>query len=263
MSPQGDAPGGMPKQGRPGAYISDASTSDADREVPSVDAEPAWIRDALSPERFAPYLAATGGDAAAAMALYRWNVEVSGAFYTPLECLEVTLRNAVHRHLAQRFDRPDWWVSAPLNGRSRRIVAATRAKLATRGRPPTDGDMVAGLSLGFWVALVSGAYHRTLWERGLHRAFPFYRGPRRRLHDDLQTMLLFRNRIMHYEPIHHRHLEADHGTLLRIVGCISQHGVEQLKNDDPVPAALGRRPDAKRPAPGGTGRWRGSEDHTS
>jgi hypothetical protein len=243
----------MPKQGRLGAYTGTLARHraafDADREVPRVDAEPAWIRDALSEQRFAPYLAAAGGDGPAALELYWWNVEASAAFHAPLHCLEVALRNAVHRRLAVQFDRLDWWVSAPLNGTGRRIVAATQARLAARGRPRTDGDMVAGLSLGFWVSLVSGAYHRTLWERGLYRAFPFYRGPRRRLHDDLQTMLLFRNRIMHHEPIHHRHLEADHRTLLRVVGCISPGTADRLEPYDRVPGVLARRPNAKRPAP--------------
>ena len=210
-----------------------------------MDAEPDWIRDALSVQRFAPYLARTGGDMSAAIKWYWWNVEISAAFYAPLHCLEVTLRNAVHRRMTVEFGRTDWWAVAPLNESGRRIVEDARSKLATRDRLRTAGDMVAELSFGFWVSLVSGAYHRSLWERGLHRAFPLYRGPRRHLHTDLQTMLLFRNRIMHHEPIHHRHLDADHRTILRVMRYTSPGIVDQLKSYDPVPVVLGRRPDRR------------------
>jgi hypothetical protein len=204
--------------------------------------EPNWIRDALSVPRFAPYRAKTSGDLCAAIQLYWWNVGVSAAFYAPLHCLEMALRNAVHHQLAADLGRTDWWEVAPLNKSGLRIVADTRSKLATRARPSNADDMVAELSFGFWVSFVSNTYHRSLWAPCLHKAFPFYRGRRRPLHSDLHTMLLFRNRIMHHEPIHHRHLEEDHRTILRLLGYLSPGMAEQLKSYDQVDAALRQRP---------------------
>lgn len=107
----------------------------------------------------------------------------------------------------------------------------------------TADDIVAELSFGFWVSLTSKTYDRSLWVPYLHRAFPLYRGPRGRLHYDLQTMRLFRNRIMHHEPIHHRHLEADHQTILRLLGYLSPSLIDQLESYDQVVPTLGRRPD--------------------
>ncbi|MDQ3576699.1 MAG: hypothetical protein M3443_03670 [Actinomycetota bacterium] len=201
-----------------------------------------WIRDALSVPRFAPYLAKTGGDLRAAIQLYWWNVGVSAAFYAPLHCLEMTLRNAVHQQLAVKFGRIDWWEIAPLNKSGFRVVGDTRSKLATRARPSTADDMVAELSFGFWVSFVSNTYHRSVWVPCLHKAFPFYRGRRGPLHSDLHTMLLFRNRIMHHEPIHHRHLEEDHRTILRLLGYLSSAMAAQLKPYDQVEAMLRQRP---------------------
>jgi hypothetical protein len=201
-----------------------------------------WIRDALSAPRFAPYLAKTSGDLYTAIQLYWWNVGVSAAFYAPLHCLEMALRNAVHQQLAVKFGRTDWWEIAPLNKSGIRIVADTRSKLATRARPSTADDMVAELSFGFWVSFVSNTYHRSVWVPCLHKAFPFYRGRRGPLHSDLHTMLLFRNRIMHHEPIHHRHLEEDHRTILRLLGYLSPAMAEQLKSYDQVEAVLRQRP---------------------
>ena len=38
---------------------------------------PTWMQEMLSPPRFARYLGEAGGDRAAALRLYCWNVEVS------------------------------------------------------------------------------------------------------------------------------------------------------------------------------------------
>lgn len=218
-----------------------------------MSSEPDWIRDGLSAPRFAPYLVKTGGDLRAAIDLYWWNVTISAAFYAPLHCLEMALRNSIHQQLAVNFGRTDWWDAAPLNKSGLRIVSDTRSKLADRrARAVTDDDMVAELSFGFWVSLVSSTYHRTLWVPCLHKAFPFHRGKRGPLHRDLHTMLLFRNRIMHHEPIHHRHLEADHRTILRLLGYLSPAMAEQLKSYDQVEAVLRNRPGGSSSAsPGG------------
>ena len=55
---------------------------------------------ALSPERMSTYQRAVRGDREKALRLYTWNTAISAAFYGPLQGLEVTLRNAMHRQLA-------------------------------------------------------------------------------------------------------------------------------------------------------------------
>jgi hypothetical protein len=204
--------------------------------------EPDWIRDVLSPSRFTPYLAAAGGEVGPAVQLYWWNIAVSAAFYAPLHCLEMALRNALHRGLTARYRRTDWWAVVPLRGNGLRMVGDARSKLSSRLQTSCADDMVAELSFGFWVSLVSSAYDRSLWVPCLHKAFSFYRGPRGMLHGDLRTMQLFRNRIMHHEPIHHRHLEADHETAIRLLGFLSPSMVQQLKPYDEVGTVLNQRP---------------------
>ncbi len=111
---------------------------------------PEWIREVLSIPRFAPYLARTNGDVEVAIRLYWWNVEISAAFYTPLHCLELGLRNAMHERLRARFDRVDWWAVAPLSDNGSRTVFAAVLKVAgRRGRQHTADDIVAELSFGF------------------------------------------------------------------------------------------------------------------
>jgi hypothetical protein len=206
---------------------------------------PAWFSQAFSMPRLAPYLRAAGGDVVAAERLYWWNVEISGAFYGPLHCLEVTLRNALHGQLRTRYGRADWWVSAPLNPSGLRVVDEARQKCGRRRPGASADDIVAQLSFGFWASLLSAglSYDRLLWVPTLHRAFPYYSGRRRDLHDNLLTMVLLRNRIMHHEPIHHRDLAADHRKLYRLLGYLSPDSAKQALTLDRVPAVLARRRD--------------------
>jgi hypothetical protein len=204
--------------------------------------EPDWIRDVLSSARFAPYLATVDGDTEAAVRLYWWNVDISAAFYTPLHCFEMALRNTFHQQLTAAYGRADWWAIAPLPENGLRLVNEAKRKLAARSGSATADDVVAELSLGFWASLISRRYDRTLWVPHLHKAFPRYRGPRGRLHDQVHTVLLFRNRIMHHEPIHHRHLDADHQTILRLLGHLAPSMVDELRPNDQVAVVLSRRP---------------------
>ncbi|MFD8590989.1 hypothetical protein ACFV1B_15810 [Streptomyces sp. NPDC059637] len=211
------------------------------------DELPEWMREAFSSPRMAPYLRATGGDAAAAVRLYWWNTEVSAAFYGPLHCLEVTLRNSLHDRLREAYGRHDWWTDAPLSPNGLRLVEEARRKQARRGTGScTADDLVAGLSFGFWVSLVSGApsYDRRLWVPVLHKAFPHYSGRRRSLHDNLLSLVLLRNRIMHHEPVHHRDLTADHAKIYRMLDCIDPRVGKEVEALDRVPAVLRDRNDA-------------------
>lgn len=205
-----------------------------------------WISGVLSSARLVPYLRLTEDSLSAALCLYWYNVQVSAAFYGPLHCLEIGLRNSLHERLQIMYGRDDWWAVAPLAFNGRRQVEDARCKFRKNGAAsPTTDDMVAELTFGFWVSLLSSRYDRALWIPGLHLAFPNYRGPRKHLHRDLDYMRGFRNRIMHYEPIHHRRLEQDHATILRLLGYLSNDFAEVVRALDRVPDVLSRRAELK------------------
>lgn len=204
---------------------------------------PAWFDLIFSPPRLAPYLAAAQLDGTHAVDRYLWNLQVSEAFYPALSCLEISLRNALDTQLRVRYGRPDWWEAAPLDKLDedmlRRVEDSARKR---KGASLCADDVVAGLSFGFWVALLSRSYDRRLWVPALHKAFPHYHGDRRTLHDNLDAMRRLRNRIVHHEPIYQRHLEADHAKVYRLLGYISPDAVTWLQQFDRVPAVLPRRP---------------------
>ncbi|ONH31068.1 hypothetical protein [Pseudofrankia asymbiotica] len=205
-------------------------------------APPLWIHDMLSVPRFAPYVLAAHGDADQAMRLYWWNVEASAAFYGPLHCLELALRNSMNARLSSHYGTAEWWTVAPLNPIGTRKVSEARSDARTRRlRTTSADDVVAALTFGFWVSLLSRGYDRLLWVPVPHKAFPGYAGRRHDLHDNLMAMRLFRNRIMHHEPIHHRDLIADHAKIFRLIDYISRDAAQFVAALDRVPDVLARK----------------------
>ena len=197
-----------------------------------------WIGVALSEARFGPYLVECGDDMTAAWRLYIWNIQVSGAFYPLLQFVEITLRNALHRELKSRFGRTDWWSAAPLDAHGQRLVKEALDKVPASRSPQNVDDVVAKLSLGFWVSLVSRSYDRTLWVPALHRAFPRYHGRRDHLHAELNEVLRLRNRVMHHEPIHQRDLEVDRARIYHLIDHMSSDVAAEVRRVDVVPQVL-------------------------
>jgi hypothetical protein len=213
-------------------------------EVVDVDA----VQAAMSAERFASYLKATGGDVDAALALYEWNSEVAGEFFKLLQHFEIVLRNAAHRELVALFRRADWWAAPGLRLTDSMLDMIAKAcdEAGRRRVAPIPGDVVAALSFGFWAGLFGAGrsqnYEMSLWRPALHRALPGYAGPRADLHQKLELLRLFRNRIAHHEPIYRRHLLADHKTIFRLTGWISPDYAGWVRGQDKVPDVLARRP---------------------
>ncbi|MCZ9344618.1 hypothetical protein NGM37_43415, partial [Streptomyces sp. TRM76130] len=158
-------------------------------------------------------------------------------------------RNAVHHQLAFAYHRDAWWTKAPLNANGQRLVAKARSKCERRGLVPAPPDsMVAELSFGFWVSLVSGGsrYDRLFWVPTVHKAFPHYSGRRDVLYDGLWSLVLLRNRIMHHEPVHHRDLAADHAKIYRMIGYLDPELSKEAQAMDRFPSVLEGRRDALR-----------------
>ena len=215
------------------------------------------LQASLSPERFATYLAATGGDRAEALRLYTWNTALSAAFYGPLQGLEVAIRNAMHRELSLRYGAA-WYdnLQAGLDAGALDRVRAAKDELR-RGRYAIDPPhLVAVLPFGFWVSLLGrggraaalGAakrdYDMTLWRPALHRAFPNARLRRADAHARLDYLRTFRNRIAHHEPIFARHLAADHDSILLVTGWISAEVRDWIAHHTRVFRLLGMARDA-------------------
>lgn len=201
----------------------------------------------LSPERFATYLTASGGDHEKAIRLYTWNTGVSAAFYGPLQGLEVAVRNAMHRELSTQYGA-DWYDNAAcrLDSHTLNRIDSAKNSLMRGGYPVDPPHVVAELSFGFWVSMLGPGgrgssrdtrkrnYEMTLWRPALHKAFPHVRIARAAAHKPLDFLRTFRNRIAHHEPIFDRHLKADYDSILTIAGWICPNTREWIAHHSRV-----------------------------
>ncbi|MEN9566660.1 MAG: hypothetical protein RLZZ69_1856, partial [Cyanobacteriota bacterium] len=65
------------------------------------------LKDILSVDRFGRYLQWSGQDELRAYELYALNTQLSESLYTPLQMLEIALRNSIHRVLTASYS--EYW----------------------------------------------------------------------------------------------------------------------------------------------------------
>jgi hypothetical protein len=178
------------------------------------------LQRSISPERLSRYLQASNGDFDAAMAAYERNMRLSEAFYTPLQCLEVCLRNRMHERLSVDFGREWYELSAAGLDTSTQIrIADAKYELTQVKASITPGAMVAELSFGTWVGLLGPHYDGTLWRTTFWKAFaPNGKGMKRKVvHGRINMLRRFRNRVAHHEPIFNRDLASVHSELIEAI----------------------------------------------
>jgi hypothetical protein len=210
-------------------------------------AEAKRIVDAISAERFQPFLDECSGDLLVALRLYYWDGEASRAFLGALRDFEVSMRNSFHARLAGRYNRDDWWDSPRIHLTSKGLEQVHSAKQALQrelGPSFGPGDMVAKLTLGFWVGLTGRGqnYEMQFWNPALRHAFRGYQGRRGALQRQLDYVRVFRNRIGHHERICHRHLEKDFDTLLQLMEYVAPEKAALHRQFSQIPSVLARKP---------------------
>ena len=173
----------------------------------------------LTRERLEKYLTATAQDLDAALKLYEENTRLSEAFYTPLQCVEICLRNSLHQHLTEIYEE-DWCSNGkpPLNSESRRMIVDAVEALKKSKNGVSPGRVVAELKFAFWVGLLGPRYDATLWRGVLHKAFRAQGGrPRSMVHGRFNAIRRFRNRVAHHEPIFDRPLMQIHTEIIEAI----------------------------------------------
>ena len=169
------------------------------------------------------------GDTKKAMTHYRYNIELSEAFYPCISTFEVALRNGVSRELSVLFGREDWYsvfaATPGLTGLNRYISQANK-QIAGRKEYSSPSKIIAELTLGFWVSLFNVEYERILW-KDLRRVFPNMpkaQRQRKKVAPPLNRFRALRNRIFHNEPISWSltNLVQIHDEILTVMGWINR-----------------------------------------
>lgn len=229
-----------------------------------MDAHDLPLSDLVSPARFAKYLTAAAGDAGRAARLYMWNCQLAAAYWPAMALVEVAVRNAIDIQLCSRIGatRDQGWHHDALSDRPRIHLTLkecdkikksieffdrnSRADSSPHRTEPTGGDVVSGISLGFWVALVGegvprGAdrrydYFQRLWRPFLHKAFPNYPGPGQDkpgpIRGALREFEMLRNRIAHHEPIYMLTHTHHRDNVIAIAGWINTDLAEYLRQTE-------------------------------
>jgi hypothetical protein len=188
------------------------------------------LENAVSLERLGRYFAWADNDHTRALELYAINTAVSEAFYTPLQMMEVALRNRCHAVLSEQFG--PYWFDLPgilTSEQQIRSVLDTKVDLikgmAKKERATTavldrltPGRIVASLTFGFWTAFFGTNYENTLWRQCLYKVTtnPPPKMKRAKLSVELTAIRLLRNRIAHHEPILYYDLAGRHERILEV-----------------------------------------------
>lgn len=187
------------------------------------------IEQALSLERFARYREWAAGDLQRALELYALNTQLSEALYTPLQILEVVLRNRIHSVMSDA--RQDRWFEEsgfPSVEIQRNQLAKAVADIRRDGKEPTPGRIVSTLTFSFWTSMLSPEYE-TLWQTTLHRIARREDGKglrRKDLSSPMTPIRVLRNRIAHHEPILHWNLPKHHDSIMRTITWLSPAAAE-------------------------------------
>lgn len=183
----------------------------------------AALERALSRTRLTRYLADSNGILDSALSLYERNARLAEAFYRPLQSLEVCLRNHLSNELALRYGA-NWFRNGgpPLGDDALDKIDRAMDDLERAGRVVTPGAVVAELSFGFWVIVLGRRYDATLWRTAF--ASVFLEGGRRmarqKVHNRMDSIRRFRNRVMHHEPIYHLDPAQMHADILQAIAWI-------------------------------------------
>ena len=179
---------------------------------------------AISKDRFAPYYSASGQSESEACGLYAWNLALCESLYPALNCLEISLRNSIHEAAAKQFSAVNWF-QIYLEKEELDTVNQLLNDLNNRRKTVRSSDLVANLTLGFWLGLFRTRYEQVLWPKLLEPVFP--NSPRsertrQKVYVRLDKIRRLRNRVFHHEPIWHwSDLPQQHQQILETIGWIS------------------------------------------
>jgi hypothetical protein len=203
---------------------------------------------AISPERWKTYERAAGFRSDSAHRLYLWNAAVGQSFHFPLQTVEVSLRNVIHLALTDIYGA-SWSTEQACRNMLRPkqvedITKAERRHFSINAAPATTPQIVASLSLGFWVSMLRRDYNRAIWHTHTQHAFP-HLDPQQSIADVSRTATKIqdlRNRIFHQEPLIGHNLNEDYSAILRMIGWICPEMRQWTRANTSVPRVIRERP---------------------
>lgn len=202
------------------------------------------IQPALAVERLDAYRQ-DQAEPLVALARYLWNMALCESLYSPLQMVEIALRNALQRSLESHFRSP-YWYDVPscwqlLTTTQQSQIDEAKQNLTRQNKSLAPGRIVAELTFGFWTAFFNkrSAQNRDIIQmtaRVFHSA-PKSQRDIRSLNRRLTLLRELRNRVFHHERIiHWVDLDTRHAAMLETIGWISTELQELAAVLDRFPA---------------------------
>lgn len=148
------------------------------------------------------------------IAIYMAIQEICSHYFPLIQMVEVNLRNTIHKVATEHFKDDEWFTRVPVGDKSKEQVDfAVDQCLEDVGIKYTSDDVIARLSFGFWVHMLSSDYNnprkqdKNLWQFKFQSAFPYAKQENGKpiklslLFQRLGVLNKFRNRLFHHEPV--------------------------------------------------------------
>ena len=176
------------------------------------------IRKYISDSRLQNYLDVCDTNYKKALKLYQANMRLSQSFYPLLSLIEVILRNALNNELTDYFDDENWLknqlggfmidelLTYTARNRKKRqnyfLKFSVENAIRNVHEPVSQGKIIADLKFGFWTAFFNRTHSRILNGVPMRIFVSLPRGfNRKKVHETLDKIREFRNRVYHNEPI--------------------------------------------------------------
>lgn len=140
--------------------------------------------------------------------LYRLNMQICNELYSLVSCIEICLRNNIHKKISEICGTKNWFHKIklePEHSRQLQVAEQNLDKLKSIGKilEITPDEIICELNFGFWCNLFNEPYEKSLWIPGLSRIFNHI--PAIPMRKDvsllLRRILFVRNRIAHFESL--------------------------------------------------------------
>lgn len=196
----------------------------------------------FSSNRLSSYKFDNNDDNAVALERYLYNIEISKALYPLLSILEISLRNRINKAIESVIEK-DWLLkelkqqNILLSGEHKKLLDANNKLIKKGHKNIVKDDLIAELSLGFWIHLCTKRYKTSLWhKKGFFRTvfedYPNFSefDKLSKVFPLLQLMLKLRNRVFHHEIImnHPYGIQNCYTDLKKLLGYISRDSLLYL-----------------------------------
>jgi hypothetical protein len=197
----------------------------------------------FSVNRLNSYKFSKSDDNNIALERYLYNIKLSKSLYPLLSILEISLRNRINQAIENTVQQ-EWLINELnqqtilLEGEFNKLHEAKQKLLKKGHKNFTKDDLIAELTLGFWIYLCGRKYKNSLWHKSGFFRTVFADYPNfsefdklSKIFPTLQLMLKLRNRIFHHEIIidSDYNIEYYYNDLKKLLGYISQDSLLYLE----------------------------------